>query len=44
MEEIKDDKDKNVSLKDAGIYFFMDDVTNCSMKSVIEWILEENIK
>jgi ATP-dependent Clp protease protease subunit len=35
--------EKNASLKDAGIYFFMDEVTDGAMKSIIEWIFEENL-
>lgn len=42
-DDIAEKTEKNVSLKDAGIYFFMDEVTTGSMRSIIEWIFEENL-
>ena len=35
-------KDNTQLLQDAGMYVFMDDVTNESIKPIVEWILVEN--
>lgn len=40
--ETVEEKSHTQSLNDSGIYVFMDDVTNESIKPVIEWILYEN--
>lgn len=32
----------SANIKDNGVYLLMEDITPCSCKSVIEWILEEN--
>lgn len=36
------EKSPSQALQDAGMYVFMDDVTNDTIKPIIEWILVEN--
>ena len=42
QEDQFEEKSHSQLLQDAGMYVFMDDVTNESMKPIIEWILVEN--
>jgi ATP-dependent Clp protease, protease subunit len=41
-DKILDSSSNTKSLKDLGIYLFMDEVSQISIKPVVEWIIEEN--
>jgi len=40
----EDNKNEKKSLNDNGMYLFMTEVTQASLKPVIEWIIEENLQ
>ena len=42
QEDLSAEKSHSQLLQDAGMYVFMDDVTNESIKPIVEWILVEN--
>lgn len=42
IQDLETEKTHSQLLQDAGMYVFMDDVTNESIKPIVEWILVEN--
>ena len=43
MEKPKKEIESNDSLTDAGMHLLMEEVTDSSMKGIVEWIIEENL-
>lgn len=43
LKKLLDSGDDNDSLSDAGMHLLMEDVTEGSMRGIIEWIIEENL-